>query len=212
MKKLGLLLMTVTLMLTACKSSDNTVQMTVASEKRIAMGVAPMEVLVVKEGDQTEWSFFYSSIEGFNYEPGYEYVLEVKKEAAEQPVPADASSIKYTLVKEISKTEKVSENLPEGIKVDLSWVGKVIEIQTSDIGKGAAEGQVPVTIAKIIVTAINSGKVSFAEGDTIHAEMATISAVLPQVDIEYVFKAKDAHPAHALGVYMLETEAMDLVL
>lgn len=96
----------------ACNHPTGNVKMTIASEKQVAMGVAPMEVFLVKEGDATEWSFFYSTIEGFNYEPGYEYVIEVKKEEAEEPVPADASSIKYTFMKEISKTQKQSIDLP----------------------------------------------------------------------------------------------------
>ncbi|WP_292010031.1 DUF4377 domain-containing protein [Chryseobacterium sp.] len=68
-------------------------------------GVAPMKCLQVKEKASEEWSNFYSNIEGFTYEPGYEYVLKVKTEKIAN-VPADASSIKYTLIKEVSKTKK----------------------------------------------------------------------------------------------------------
>lgn len=121
MKKIGLLLFCTVALFTACNSSKNsgeTVKMTVASEKRIAVGVAPMEVLLVKEGDASEWSFFYSEIVGFNYVPGYEYVLDVKKEQREEPIPADASSIIYTLVKEVSKTQKTSENMPADVQRD----------------------------------------------------------------------------------------------
>lgn len=211
MKRVGLLLITSIILLSSCKDGNkNTEMMTVASEKRMAMGVAPMEVLVVKEGNDTDWSFFYSGIEGFDYEPGYEYVLEVKKEAVPEPVPADASSIKYTLVKEVSKTKKDSENMPQSVQVPLVWTGKVLEIQGSDAGKGAAEGQMPVTIAKIQVTALNSAGLPFAEGDTIHAELLATPTVTPIVDAEYVFKSKESHPAHALGVYMLETDLIDL--
>lgn len=207
MKKVGLLLMTVMLILTACKGSEDITKMTVASEKRMAMGVGPMEVLVVKEGTNPEWSFFYTNIEGFTYEPGYEYVLEVKKEPVAEPVPADASSVKYILVKEVSKTQKMSENMPEGINIDPKWAGKVLEIHTSDIGKGAAEGQIPVTVLKIEVTSLNSDWLPFAEGDTIHAELIPNPSIMPQVDVEYAFDAKEAHPAHALGIYMLQTDA-----
>lgn len=211
MKKIGLLLISALALFTACDNAKDTVKMTVASEKRMAMGVAPMEVLQVKEGDATEWSFFYSNIEGFNYEPGYEYVLEVKKEQLEQPTPADASSIKYTLVKEVSKTEKTSENMLEGIKLDYVWTGKVLELSGSDIGKGAAAGKVPVKVVKVAVTALNGDNLPFASGDTIHAELVSDSAqVEVKADLEYVFTAKESHPAHALGVYMLETKVQDL--
>lgn len=136
MKKIGLLLIAAIAMLSSCNTKapakeeatkdnasveivqkDNIVTMTIASEKRTAMGVGPMEVLQVKEGDATEWSFFYSNIDGFNFEPGYEYVLEVKTEKVAEPVPADASSVKYTLVKEVSKTKKTSEKMLENVPV-----------------------------------------------------------------------------------------------
>lgn len=68
-------------------------------------GVAPMKCLQVKETQSGNWTNFYSNIEGFTYEPGYEYVLKVKTEKIQNP-PADASSIKYTLVKQVSKIKK----------------------------------------------------------------------------------------------------------
>ncbi|WP_426478981.1 DUF4377 domain-containing protein [Chryseobacterium sp. CBSDS_008] len=68
-------------------------------------GVAPMKCLQVKENASESWTNFYSNIEGFTYEPGYEYVLKVKTEKVDNP-PADASSIKYTLVEQVSKTKK----------------------------------------------------------------------------------------------------------
>ena len=71
-----------------------------------------MNCLLVKKEGQAEWEFFYSNIEGFNYEPGYEYVLEVKVDKVENPA-ADQSSLKYTLVKQISKEQKTSENLTQ---------------------------------------------------------------------------------------------------
>lgn len=68
-------------------------------------GVAPMKCLQVKETQSGSWTNFYTNIEGFTYEPGYEYVLKVKTEKIENP-PMDGSSIKYTLVKQVSKTKK----------------------------------------------------------------------------------------------------------
>ncbi len=63
--------------------------------------------LLVQEGNMigTEnWEYFYfvDSIEGFVYEPGYVYGLEVKKTEVSDP-PADGSSVKYELVRIISK-------------------------------------------------------------------------------------------------------------
>lgn len=211
MNKLVLLIVSSVLLMVSCKTNDNVVKMTVASEKRMAMGVAPMEVLLVKEGDAQEWSFFYSNIEGFSHENGYEYVLDVKKENIENATPADASSIKYTLVKEVSKTQKNSEAMPEDIVKDkFVWTAKVIEITSADAGKGAAVGKFPVQIVKLEVTALNSKTDAFKEGDTIYAELVTSPNITPVVEREYVFKSKNVHPAHALGTYMLETNLQDL--
>lgn len=105
------ILFSIVLLLGAC-SSENTEKLTVASQQGDCVGVAPMKCLLVKKEGQTAWEFFYNSIEGFNYEPGYEYVLEVKVENVESPA-ADQSSLKYILVKQISKEQKTSENLPQ---------------------------------------------------------------------------------------------------
>lgn len=68
-------------------------------------GVVPMKCLQVKETPTGEWTNFYTNINGFTYEPGYEYVLKVKTQKIANP-PADGSSIKYTLLKQISKIKK----------------------------------------------------------------------------------------------------------
>lgn len=64
-----------------------------------------MKCLQVKEKETDLWENFYSNIEGFTYEPRFEYVLKVKTEKIENP-PMDGSSIKYTLIKQVSKTKK----------------------------------------------------------------------------------------------------------
>ena len=66
-------------------------------------GVAPQKCMLVKEDPDGEYTLFYDQIEGFNYEEGYEYELVVREEQVENP-PADASSIKWILVEEVSKT------------------------------------------------------------------------------------------------------------
>jgi len=77
----------------------------VASQTVDCTVVAPMKCLQVKEKESDSWGNFYSNIEGFTYEPGFEYVLNVKTEKIENP-PMDGSSIKYTLIKQVSKTRK----------------------------------------------------------------------------------------------------------
>ena len=111
MQKTILILFAMALSFAACTGSENTEKLTIASQQGDCVGVAPMKCLLVKKDGQKDWEFFYNNIEGFNYEPGYEYVLEVKVENVDNPA-ADQSSLKYTLVKEISKEQKTSENLP----------------------------------------------------------------------------------------------------
>ncbi len=138
-KKIYLLLFSIIGIITiaSCTEKTDTVKLTIASEKRLAdAGATTMEVFQVKEGDEQEWTYFYNTIDGFTYEPGYEYVLEVKKETLEEPIPADASSIKYTLVKEVSKTEKTSENMLKGIEEE---VMKEIEKLLETVAEEATE-------------------------------------------------------------------------
>ena len=66
------------------------------------VGVAPQKCLLVKENPADEYTLFYDQIEGFVYEEGFEYELLILEEKVEDP-PADASSIKWTLVSEVSK-------------------------------------------------------------------------------------------------------------
>ncbi len=64
-----------------------------------------MHCLNVHQGEDienAEWEHFYSEIENFEFEEGYLKKIKVKKEEKEN-VPADASSIKYTLINELEK-------------------------------------------------------------------------------------------------------------
>lgn len=53
----------------------------------------------------------YEGIEGFDYEPGYEYKLRIKAKQLAEP-PQDASSVRYSLLELISKTPARS-NIPD---------------------------------------------------------------------------------------------------
>lgn len=86
-------------------SVENEKTFIIGSETADCTGVMPMKCLQVKEKPTESWTVFYSNIEGFTYEPGYEYVLKVKTERIANP-PADGSSIRYILVRQVSKTRK----------------------------------------------------------------------------------------------------------
>ncbi len=49
----------------------------IAPETVDCVGVAPQKCLQIKENLEDDWTFFYGTIEGFNYEPGYFYQLKI---------------------------------------------------------------------------------------------------------------------------------------
>ena len=79
----------------------------VNSLKVSCTGVAPMKCLQVQKSrtiKKGKWQNFYAGIEGFNFETGYIYKLSVKEEKIDPAkVPADGSSIKYTLIEVLEK-------------------------------------------------------------------------------------------------------------
>ena len=89
MRKYIILLFISAFALGACdKNDDYTVrEWTVASQLGISHGFHTLQpVLLVKANDDTSWRAVYEGIEGFDYEPGYEYKLRIKaKQLAEPP-------------------------------------------------------------------------------------------------------------------------------
>lgn len=78
-------------------------------------GVAKMKCLQIQESptlDPEKWQFFYDQIEGFEYQPGFIYKLSVKKEKLDPAsVPADGSSIKYSLLEVLDKNKDPKWNI-----------------------------------------------------------------------------------------------------
>lgn len=114
MKTQLLIFFTLVLGMISCKTATkNTAQSTmektfwINSAKLPCQGVGPMSCLQVQDGEKIEegqWQNFFSNIEGFEYEPGNIYRIVVAVEQLPPPIPADASSLRYRLVKVISKT------------------------------------------------------------------------------------------------------------
>lgn len=70
------------------------------------VGVAPQKCLLVREKPTDDWTYFYDQIQGFEYEPGFEYELRIMEERVENP-PADASSLRWTLLEVVAKTRSL---------------------------------------------------------------------------------------------------------
>ncbi|WP_353241825.1 DUF4377 domain-containing protein [Providencia sp.] len=106
MKKL-LLASSMLMLLVGCQTAktadiDNNKTFYVDSTLADCVGVAPMKCMKVKENPNDDWQLFYSSIQGFEYQPGFSYILQVKQFDVPNP-PADAPSIRYELVKIVEK-------------------------------------------------------------------------------------------------------------
>lgn len=95
----------------AIGSAKKTYQLIVGSKPTTCEGVGIQSCLFVKKQGDNVWELQYDAIEGFNYEEGYEFVLEVREEKIANPA-ADGSDIKLVLIRETSKERKESEGLP----------------------------------------------------------------------------------------------------
>ena len=84
-------------------SKDEIVTLDIGPKLVDCVGVFPQKCMLVREKGEQDFTYFYDPIEGFDYEPGYNYKLRVRKTPIENP-PMDASSIQWTLVEQLSKT------------------------------------------------------------------------------------------------------------
>ncbi len=66
-------------------------------------GFVEQDCFLEYNADSGRWEFFYESIQGFNFEPGYFYTLEVRLE--DRGPIQDAGRYSYHLIKVIEKKE-----------------------------------------------------------------------------------------------------------
>jgi hypothetical protein len=89
--------------LTGCSESPDTTRLWIGPERVECEGVAPMMCLQVAESEDGNYQLFYDTIEGFGYQEGTSYVIDVSIIEVENP-PADASSLQYTLVEIVEES------------------------------------------------------------------------------------------------------------
>jgi len=67
--------------ITACSDlfgpKERVVVMDIAPQQVLCVGVGPMQCLSVRQHPDTVWTLFYDGIEGFSFEPGYQYTIRV---------------------------------------------------------------------------------------------------------------------------------------
>ena len=143
----------------------------VNSLKVSCTGVAPMKCLQVQKNKtikKGKWQNFYSNIEGFKFETGYIYKLSVTEEKIDPAkVPADGSSIKYTLV------EVLEKNPDERFAIHDIWVLEAIEGVL--IPKPAENDKLQTPVLEINVTEMKvmgsdgcnriAGAINFLDGE-----------------------------------------------
>jgi len=114
MKKVIFILTLFSFMLMACKETKI---VTIKSNLVDCQGEATQKCMQYKIKGEDNWQLFYDEIEGFTYEEGYTYELEVDIEKIDNP-PADGSSLKYTLKKVIKKERdaQMALKMPESIE------------------------------------------------------------------------------------------------
>jgi len=97
----------------------------VNSTKVSCIGMAPTKCLQIQKSetpDLSAWEAFHGSIQGFEYETGYIYKIVVKENHLDPAdLPADASSIEYTLVEILEKRQDLK------LRINDIWVA--IEIK-----------------------------------------------------------------------------------
>lgn len=104
-------------------------------------GVGAGSCLKVQKGDtlnNENWQYFYSTIDGFDYQPGYIYKLIVReKKIDKEKVPADASSINFTLVKVIEKIQDMV------LRINDIWILKSIKGEGITPSQTNKRGKIP---------------------------------------------------------------------
>ena len=88
------------------ETTSTKVTMMVAPELADCVGEGPQKCMKIKYSQADDWQFFYSNIEGFDYEEGYRYTLLVEQLEVKDP-PQGGSSIKYVLVEVVEKVEEM---------------------------------------------------------------------------------------------------------
>jgi heat shock protein HslJ len=107
-------------------------------------GVAPQKCMQVKQSVDGAYELFYSNIEGFEFEPGYEYELTVEVTPVENP-PADAPNETWTLVEVLRMSRALEGTLwqletypnADGEQVDTASDTTTLQLSGGEFGGNA---------------------------------------------------------------------------
>jgi hypothetical protein len=85
----------------APKQAENVKTLFVKPDLVDCEGEGPMKCMVVREGGAAGYELFYSRIDGFQHEAGYQYELKVELVATTPPAPG--ARVRYRLLEIVSK-------------------------------------------------------------------------------------------------------------
>jgi len=100
--KIYFLIFFIITILTSCSTDDNSYEIYVDSHPVYCQGVGEFYCLITST-DNDKFTYFYGSIEGFNFQWGYKYHLKVRDKKSSS-ADADASTMQTSLVEELSKS------------------------------------------------------------------------------------------------------------
>lgn len=113
-------------------------------------GAFPQLVYLSQEGNSigsNQWQFFYNSIEGFDFEPGFIYQLEVIRENIADP-PPDGFSYRYELRDVLSK-EDVPPDTEFEILLKYEDSGSVSDFIFEENGNFSILGQINIDCGEL---------------------------------------------------------------
>lgn len=143
---------------TNSKTPEKTETMTVQHYKVPCQGESVQLCYLVKTPGQADWEYCYDEIQGFEYEWGYVYTLEVNKTTIDNP-PQDGSSIAIRLVKVLKK-----EAVAESFELPLSMDSAVLLEKNS--GEWIYFQQIPVFVPEDLATKLDKAQTGvFQHGD-----------------------------------------------
>lgn len=87
------------------EANSKEVTLYIAPKKANCAGVAPKKCLQIKEKAGGEWHLFYDTIENFDFQKGFYYILKVKRTQIPNP-PKDASKFRWELLEIAQKTKR----------------------------------------------------------------------------------------------------------
>jgi len=153
------------------------VTMYVGPELVDCTGVAPQQCMQVKQDPSAEYTLFYGQIEGFTFEPGYEYELQVRVENVENP-PADGSSLKYTLIEVVSQTPVSGTVAPAEAGEATALADTMWQLQSLQGAEVAAGTEITAVFGADGTLSGSSGCNNYSTSYTVDGSTLTINAAI----------------------------------